>query len=85
MATTAMDYEATGKLFPSRLAALAVPTRHVSIKAGKSSSPPSNLPFYADDGPRYERDQRSASPRPMRDDTDGGRRRSASPATNTDA
>ncbi|KAI8952650.1 hypothetical protein F4801DRAFT_577177 [Xylaria longipes] len=35
---------------------------------------------YDDDGPRYERDQRSASPRPSRDDgIDSSRRRSASP------
>ncbi|KAI0872021.1 hypothetical protein GGS24DRAFT_503202 [Hypoxylon argillaceum] len=35
---------------------------------------------YDDDGPRYERDQRSASPRASRDDgIDSSRRRSASP------
>ncbi|KAI0197430.1 hypothetical protein EV127DRAFT_403546 [Xylaria flabelliformis] len=35
---------------------------------------------YDDDGSRYERDQRSASPRPSRDDgIDNSRRRSASP------
>ncbi|KAI1361024.1 hypothetical protein F5Y08DRAFT_30141 [Xylaria arbuscula] len=35
---------------------------------------------YDDDGPRYERDQRSASPRASRDDgIDNSRRRSASP------
>ncbi|KAI0200990.1 hypothetical protein F4808DRAFT_135095 [Astrocystis sublimbata] len=35
---------------------------------------------YEDDGPRYERDQRSASPRQSRDDgIDSSRRRSASP------
>lgn len=33
---------------------------------------------YEDEAPRYERDNRSASPRPREDD-DGGRRRSASP------
>jgi hypothetical protein len=31
------------------------------------------------DEPRYERDQRSASPRPTRDEAENGRRRSASP------
>ncbi|KAG6004908.1 hypothetical protein E4U21_000635 [Claviceps maximensis] len=40
---------------------------------------------YEDDGPRYDRDNRSASPRPARDDNDGGRRRSMSPNGNTDA
>ncbi|KAF4121772.1 transformer-SR ribonucleoprotein [Geosmithia morbida] len=34
---------------------------------------------YEDDAPRYERDNRSASPRPARDEGDGPRRRSASP------
>ncbi|OAQ68282.1 nucleotide-binding, alpha-beta plait [Pochonia chlamydosporia 170] len=34
---------------------------------------------YDDDAPRYDRDNRSASPRPTRDENDGGRRRSASP------
>ncbi|KAK7425439.1 hypothetical protein QQZ08_008118 [Neonectria magnoliae] len=40
---------------------------------------------YEDEGPRYERDNRSASPRPLRDDNDGGRRRSASPNGNQDS
>ncbi|KAH8661327.1 hypothetical protein BGZ61DRAFT_300272, partial [Ilyonectria robusta] len=40
---------------------------------------------YEDEGPRYERDNRSASPRPLRDDNDGGRRRSASPNGNPDS
>ncbi|KJZ75655.1 hypothetical protein HIM_04812 [Hirsutella minnesotensis 3608] len=40
---------------------------------------------YDDEPPRYERDNRSASPRPMRDDNDGMRRRSASPNGNADA
>ncbi|KAH7309423.1 hypothetical protein B0I35DRAFT_482199 [Stachybotrys elegans] len=39
---------------------------------------------YDDEPPRYERDNRSASPRPIRDDNDGGRRRSASPNGNAD-
>lgn len=40
---------------------------------------------FDDDGPRYERDQRSASPRASRDDgMDSGRRRSASPTGNQD-
>ena len=44
---------------------------------------PANGDRYEDDGPRYERDQRSASPR--RDDGhDNVRRRSASPAGNGD-
>jgi len=34
---------------------------------------------YEDEAPRYERDNRSASPRPARDDNDGPRRRSISP------
>ncbi|PHH58733.1 hypothetical protein CDD81_4732 [Ophiocordyceps australis] len=37
---------------------------------------------YDEEAPRYERDNRSASPRPVRDDD--GRRRSASPNGNTD-
>ncbi|KAI0169455.1 RNA-binding domain-containing protein [Hypoxylon sp. FL1284] len=40
---------------------------------------------FDDDGPRYERDQRSASPRASRDDgMDMSRRRSASPMANQD-
>ncbi|KAI6093059.1 RNA-binding domain-containing protein [Hypoxylon rubiginosum] len=40
---------------------------------------------FDDDGPRYERDQRSASPRASRDDgIDSSRRRSASPVANQD-
>ncbi|KAL6863188.1 hypothetical protein ACO1O0_003432 [Amphichorda felina] len=39
---------------------------------------------YEDEAPRYERDNRSASPRPARDDNDGPRRRSASPNGNAD-
>ncbi|KAI9155290.1 RNA-binding protein [Paramyrothecium foliicola] len=39
---------------------------------------------YEDEAPRYERDNRSASPRPARDDNDGGRRRSPSPNGNND-
>lgn len=37
-----------------------------------------------DEVPRYERDNRSASPRPVREDIDNGRRRSASPGGNGD-
>ncbi|PHH84215.1 hypothetical protein CDD83_2304 [Cordyceps sp. RAO-2017] len=40
---------------------------------------------YDDEPPRYERDNRSASPRPSRDDTDVLRRRSTSPNGNADA
>ncbi|KAG6037192.1 hypothetical protein E4U41_005262 [Claviceps citrina] len=40
---------------------------------------------YEDEGPRYDRDNRSASPRPPRDDDGGGRRRSLSPNGNTEA
>ncbi|KAI9902917.1 hypothetical protein N3K66_002269 [Trichothecium roseum] len=40
---------------------------------------------YEDEAPRYERDNRSASPRPARDDNDGARRRSASPTGNGDS
>ncbi|KAK8917611.1 putative RNA-binding protein [Metarhizium anisopliae] len=39
---------------------------------------------YDDDAPRYDRDNRSASPRPTRDENDGGRRRSASPNGNAE-
>ncbi|OAR01030.1 hypothetical protein LLEC1_01337 [Akanthomyces lecanii] len=39
---------------------------------------------YDDEAPRYERDNRSASPRPGRDDIDTGRRRSASPTAHPD-
>ncbi|KAF3353809.1 Transport protein particle 22 kDa subunit [Verticillium dahliae VDG1] len=39
---------------------------------------------YDEETPRYERDNRSASPRPLRDEADGGRRRSASPSGNGD-
>ncbi|KAI0118451.1 RNA-binding domain-containing protein [Hypoxylon sp. NC0597] len=40
---------------------------------------------FDDDGPRYERDQRSASPRASRDDgIEASRRRSASPGANQD-
>jgi hypothetical protein len=40
--------------------------------------------YEEDEAPRYERDNRSASPRPVRDDNDGGRRRSVSPGGNAD-
>lgn len=40
---------------------------------------------YEDEAPRYERDNRSASPRPGRDEVDTGRRRSASPAAHPDS
>uniref|UniRef100_A0A8H7KB24 Uncharacterized protein n=1 Tax=Bionectria ochroleuca TaxID=29856 RepID=A0A8H7KB24_BIOOC len=40
---------------------------------------------YEDEAPRYDRDNRSASPRPPRDDNDEPRRRSASPAATTTA
>jgi transformer-2 protein len=39
---------------------------------------------YEDEAPRYERDNRSASPRPVRDDNEGSRRRSPSPNGNND-
>lgn len=39
---------------------------------------------YEDEGPRYERDNRSASPRPLREENDEIRRRSASPNGNPD-
>jgi hypothetical protein len=39
---------------------------------------------YEDEGPRYERDNRSASPRPVREDNEESRRRSASPNGNPD-
>ncbi|KAM5356364.1 hypothetical protein ACJ41O_003010 [Fusarium nematophilum] len=39
---------------------------------------------YEDEAPRYERDNRSASPRP-RDDNEGSRRRSASPSGHADS
>ncbi|ODA78532.1 hypothetical protein RJ55_05913 [Drechmeria coniospora] len=40
---------------------------------------------YDDDAPRYERDNRSASPRPAREDHEGTRRRTASPNGNADS
>ncbi|OAA44927.1 Nucleotide-binding, alpha-beta plait [Metarhizium rileyi] len=40
---------------------------------------------YEEDAPRYDRDNRSASPRPIRDENDVGRRRSASPNGNAEA
>ncbi|KAK3177762.1 hypothetical protein K4F52_009513 [Lecanicillium sp. MT-2017a] len=40
---------------------------------------------YDDEAPRYERDNRSASPRPSRDDAETSRRRSASPGPNADS
>ncbi|KAJ2973334.1 hypothetical protein NQ176_g6672 [Zarea fungicola] len=40
---------------------------------------------YDDEAPRYERDNRSASPRPARDEIDATRRRSASPAAHPDS
>ncbi|ROT34814.1 RNA-binding domain-containing protein [Sodiomyces alkalinus F11] len=39
---------------------------------------------YEDETHRYDRDNRSASPRPLRDEPEGGRRRSASPPGNGD-
>ncbi|CAG9993738.1 unnamed protein product [Clonostachys byssicola] len=40
---------------------------------------------YEDEAPRYDRDNRSASPRPPRDDNDEPRRRSASPGGHHDS
>jgi transformer-2 protein len=79
MATTSMDYEAAngdryeGQSSPFTFRA---PTRSSNIKLTADA--------ITDEAPRYERDNRSASPRPLRDDVDGGRRRSASPSGNGD-
>lgn len=77
MATTTMDYEnANGDRYDGR--------QHASRAQLKflCNSRLTNMPL---DEPRgYERDQRSASPRAMRDDPENGRRRSASPGTSAD-
>jgi hypothetical protein len=75
-----MDYEANGMLMHNKPGKAPDATHH--RRAQLIHLTPS---LDTDEAPRYERDQRSASPRQMRDDTDSGRRRSASPATNTDA
>lgn len=68
---------------PTTPSSQAFPTRQPL--AIHRASPSRFLPQYnqltrllSDEAPRYERDNRSASPRPREDD-DGGRRRSASP------
>ena len=80
MATTAMDYEnANGDRYEGQL-----DTRIDLLMRPRPISPGDLTRYGADDGPRYERDQRSASPRPMRDDGPDSRRRSASPNGNAD-
>ncbi|KAK1968253.1 RNA-binding domain-containing protein [Colletotrichum sublineola] len=77
MATTSMDYEAAngdrydGSFF---------------LDTSRRSQQDEALTDVrnTDEAPRYERDNRSASPRPARDDGDSGRRRSASPSGNGD-
>ncbi|KAF6836106.1 RNA-binding protein C25G10.01 [Colletotrichum musicola] len=75
MATTSMDYEAAnGDRYDGSF--------HLDDTRHRDYA----LTDYrlADEAPRYERDNRSASPRPLRDDGDSGRRRSASPSGNGD-
>lgn len=75
MATTAMDYEAAnGDRYEGLfgLCPLRFP-QHASL-----------LRPCLDEAPRYERDNRSASPRGARDDHEGSRRRSASPNGSND-
>lgn len=74
MATTAMDYEsANGDRYDGILSL--IPTFHYQPLTR----------IQLDEAPRYERDPRSASPRPSRDDgMEISRRRSASPGANHD-
>ncbi|TPX15115.1 uncharacterized protein E0L32_004673 [Thyridium curvatum] len=99
MATTAMDYEAAnGDRFEGQSQSSLSPSARLHQQAAPSNTSASTHarggPYRAaydidtrhtpaDEAPRYERDQRSASPR--RDDGhDSSRRRSASPSGNGD-
>ncbi|KAI3543953.1 transformer-SR ribonucleoprotein [Colletotrichum costaricense] len=77
MASTAMDYEAANgdRYDGSFFLDTDRPPKHDEALTDKRDT---------DEAPRYERDNRSASPRPARDDGDSGRRRSASPSGNGD-
>lgn len=80
MATTAMDYEtANGDRFDGKS-----DFAYYCISSIYKIRHSTNTHIPLDDGPRYERDQRSASPRASRDDGIDTRRRSASPAANQD-
>lgn len=75
MATTSMDYEAAnGDRYEGQSFFVDV-DRPDTTQADQTLTSDRVL----DEAPRYERDNRSASPRPLRDDPEGGRRRSASP------
>ncbi|GJD03783.1 RNA recognition domain-containing protein [Colletotrichum higginsianum] len=77
MATTSMDYEAAnGDRYDGSF----------YLDTNRRSQHDEALTDVrdTDEAPRYERDNRSASPRPARDDGDSGRRRSASPSGNGD-
>ncbi|KAJ0298453.1 hypothetical protein COL5a_009571 [Colletotrichum fioriniae] len=77
MASTAMDYEAANgdRYDGSFFLDTDRPPKHDEALTDQRDT---------DEAPRYERDNRSASPRPARDDGDSGRRRSASPSGNGD-
>lgn len=83
MATTAMDYENSGgDRFDGMLDPLDTRfTQRVSFPHRDSEIPPSetNLGPLLDEAPRYDRDNRSASPRSDNGGNDSTRRRSASP------
>ncbi|KAL2757146.1 hypothetical protein ACRALDRAFT_1069766 [Sodiomyces alcalophilus JCM 7366] len=80
MATTSMDYEgANGDRYDGQYR-----NNYVPIFPSHALALQLMPEFHLDETHRYERDNRSASPRPLRDDPDGSRRRSASPAGNGD-
>lgn len=87
MATTSMDYEAAnGDRYEGTFCCCAhrrVPA-FVNLPGSLHDFIPLTHSFPTDEAPRYERDNRSASPRPLRDEHEGGRRRSASPGGNPD-
>lgn len=71
MASTSMDYEApNGDRYEGK------PVYETSMRC-QIGRIVTNLP--TEDAPRYERDNRSASPRANRDEAETSRRRSASP------
>lgn len=75
MASAAMDYEApNGDRYDGK----------ISQSSNVSAIQLLTFPLRIDEAPRYERDNRSASPRPGRDEIDTGRRRSASPTAHPD-
>lgn len=75
MASAAMDYEApNGDRYDGKF------SRFHIVSALQVLT----FPLRIDEAPRYERDNRSASPRPGRDEIDTGRRRSGSPPAHPD-